>query len=82
MHVGAGETGASTVVEQDAGRQREIHQEVRHRQVDGVDDRGGLLFGAETENIKCDYVEHHAHLRDRRGDENSLRSLCRLTRWI
>lgn len=62
VQVGAGETSSATVVEQDTSRQREIHQEVCHRQVDSVDDRGGLLLGAETENIKRNYVEHHAYL--------------------
>lgn len=68
VQVGAGETSSSTVVEQDASRQREIHQEVGHRQVDGVNDWGGLLLGADTENIKCDCVEHHAHLWEKRGE--------------
>lgn len=64
MQVGAGETSSSTVVKQDASWQREIHQEVRHCQVDGVDHRGGLLLGAETENIKRHNVEHHANLEE------------------
>lgn len=62
VQVGAGEAGSAAVVEQDTGRQREVHQQVGHSQVDGVDDGGGLLLGAETENIECHYIEHHAHL--------------------
>lgn len=62
VQIGTGDTSSTTVVEQYASWQREIHQEVRHCQIDGVDDGGGLLLGAETENIKCDNVEHHAHL--------------------
>lgn len=72
VHVGAGETRSSTVIEQDTSWQREVHQEVRHRQVDGVDHWRGLLLGAETENIKCDYVKHHAHLWKRRAELQSL----------
>lgn len=37
VQVGAGEASSCTVVQKDASRQREIDQEVRHCQVDGVD---------------------------------------------
>lgn len=67
VQVGAGETRPSAVIEQDTSRQGEVHQEVGHCQVDGVDDGGGLLLGAEAENIKCNCVEDHAHLWDRRN---------------
>lgn len=62
MQVGAGETRPPAVVEQDASGQRQVDQQVRHRQVDGVDDGGGLWLGAEAKHVKCHRVEHRAHL--------------------
>lgn len=62
VQVGAGEAGTAAVVQQDAGGQREVDQQVAHRQVDGVDDGAALLLGAEAENVECHYVEHSAYL--------------------
>ena len=69
VQVGAGETGPPAVVEQDASGQGEIHQEVGHRQVDGVDHGAGPLLGAETEHVQGHHVEHHAYL-ETRGPED------------
>lgn len=62
VQVGAGETRSAAVVEQDASGQRQVDQQVRHRQVDGVDDGGALWLGAEAEHVKRHRVEHRAHL--------------------
>lgn len=62
VQVGAGETRSAAVVEQDAGGQRQVDQQVRHRQVDGVDDGGALRLGAEAEHVQRHHVEHRAHL--------------------
>lgn len=62
VQVRAGETRPAAVVEQDAGGQRQVDQQVRHRQVDGVDDGGGLGLGAEAKHVERHRVEHRAHL--------------------
>lgn len=62
VQVGAGETRSAAVVQQDASGQRQVDQQVRHRQVDGVDDGGALWLGAEAEHVKRHRVEHRAHL--------------------
>lgn len=66
MHVGACETRSSAAVKQDTGGQRQVHQQVRHGQVNGIDYRRALLFGAEAKNIKCNCVEKHAHLENKK----------------
>lgn len=62
MQIGAGETRPAAVVEQDASRQRQVDQQVRHRQVDGVDDGGGLRLGAEAKHVKGHRVQDRARL--------------------
>ena len=62
VQVGAEEAGPPAVVQQDAGGQGEVHQQVRDRQVDGVDHRGGLGLCAQTKDVERHCVEHHAHL--------------------
>lgn len=71
VQVGAGEAGPAAVVEQDAGGQGEVDQQVAHRQVDSVDDGGALLLGAEAEDIECHYVEHRAYLGTGRTEQLS-----------
>lgn len=62
VQVGAGETRPAAVVEQDASGQRQVDQQVRHRQVDGVDDGGGLRLGAEAKHVKGHRVQDGARL--------------------
>lgn len=47
----AGVAGLYVVVHDYSCRQRQAHQEVCYHQVDGVDNRGGLGFGSEAEDI-------------------------------
>lgn len=61
VNIGAGHTAPSTVVQRDASRQRQRHQQVSHGQVYGVNHRGRRVRRGTAENVQSQTVEDDAN---------------------
>lgn len=61
VNVGAGHAAPSTVVQGDAGRQGQRHQQVGHGQIHGVNNRRRRVGGGPAEHVESQTVQHHAN---------------------
>lgn len=77
VNVGTGHASPSTVVQCDAGRQRQRHQQVSYSQVYGVNHRGRRVGGGAAEDVESKAVEdntdhqHETVTHLQRGKERS-----------
>lgn len=60
VNVGARLAPPAAMVQSDASRQRQRHQQVGHRKVDGVDHGGRGRRGGAAEDVESQAVEEHA----------------------
>lgn len=70
VHVGTVEALSSTVVQYDTSGEGKVNQQIRHNQVNGVDDRCSLWLGPEAEDIQSQTVQGHPYHKDKCVDDH------------